>query len=60
MENDLISRLNSKIEEITTANIAIHKETGDIREWVDNWREEMACISESLLAILTVLGDDGR
>ena len=53
-----IYKLNEHIAEITTANIAIHQEIGDLAEWLENWREDMAGLSISLFTIISVL--EGR
>ena len=58
--NDMISKLNSGIAMMTTANYNLHKEAGDLQDWLDQWRIDMACVSISLYTTIRVLTDDGR
>ena len=55
--DDMISKLNSGISQITTANFNLHKESGDLQEWLDQWREDMGGISIRLFTRIKVLED---
>lgn len=58
--DNLVDKLNDGISEITTANFNLHKESGDLQEWLNEWRVKMACISMEVFTIIKSCVDDGR
>ena len=42
MENEFVSEINTGIAEITEKNIMSHIDNGDLSEWLEGWRIEMA------------------
>ena len=52
MTIDLISKLNTQIAKMDASVIEAHMAKGDLDEWVEDWRIEMASISLGLFALI--------
>jgi hypothetical protein len=55
MKSKLITKLNIQISCINTETIRQHEATGDLEDWIAEWRTETGAISFALFAFMCAL-----
>ena len=53
MKSELITKLNTEISVINPETIRQHEATGDLDEWITDWRMEIAATSFALFFLLS-------
>lgn len=53
MKSELITKLNTEISVISRETIRQHEASGDLDEWITEWREEIASTSFALFFLLS-------